>query len=359
MTPHGPASTTDMASIPGSIHDVTTQWLSNVTDFEVDSLEVEQFGVGIGVSSALYRLRLDGPSCPVSIVVKLPALDPAAVFTSTMLRMYIREVGFFAELAGQSPVRVPRSYHGDVDVETSRFVMVMEDMSDMRAVDQVDGMALPDAERAADELAAWHATWWRAADALVESGLTVSLADPIYPAVLPLVFGEGWDKLVVETELPGPIRAIGPRFAQAIPRLLTELSVAPTTMIHGDYRADNLLFAPDGSVVLLDFQLIGTGSGAYDLAYFVTQSLSVDLASDHERVLFTRWTDGLRAAGVPADDLDRMWDDYRTAALFCFVYPTVASRGMDLTDPRQRRLIECMNERFARAVEELDLVQLL
>jgi len=348
-----------MTVIPASIDEVTGEWLTEVTGFEVEVVAVEQFGVGIGVSSALYRLRLDGAECPASVVVKLPALDPAAVFTSTMLRMYIREVGFFAELAHRSPVRVPVSYHGAVDEETSRFVMVMEDLSDMRAVDQVEGMALRDAERAVDELAAWHATWWRAADALAESGLTVSLADPIYPAVLPMVYGEGWDKLVAEIELPGPIRTIGPRFATAIPRLLADLVVAPTTMIHGDYRADNLLFAPNGSVVLLDFQLIGTGSGAYDLAYFVTQSLGVEVAAEQERALFERWKTGLRAAGVPADDLSRMWDDYRTAALFCFVYPTVASRGMDLTDPRQRGLIECMNDRFARAVEELDLAALL
>ena len=39
--------------------------------------------------------------------MKLPALDEAAVFTSTMLRMYTREAGFFGELAHQAPLRVP------------------------------------------------------------------------------------------------------------------------------------------------------------------------------------------------------------------------------------------------------------
>ncbi len=64
--------------------------------------------------------------------MKLPALDEAAVFTSTMLRMYIREVGFFGELSSRSPIRVPACYHADVDVETSRFVVVMEDMGGHR-----------------------------------------------------------------------------------------------------------------------------------------------------------------------------------------------------------------------------------
>lgn len=348
-----------MTAIPASIEEVTSDWLAEATGFDVEAADVEQIGVGIGVSSAVYRLRLRGNDCPASLVVKLPALDPAAVFTSTMLRMYVREVGFFAELAAQSPVRVPAGYYGAVDEDTSGFVMVMEDMCHLRVIDQIEGISVVDAERAVDELAAWHATWWRRADALAASGLTVSLADPVYPAVLPLVFGEGWEKLTREMEVPDAILQVGPGFAEAIPGLLSDLSQDPTSMIHGDYRADNLLFAADGSVVLLDFQLIGTGSAAYDLAYFVTQSLEPALATEHERSLFDRWTSQLRAHGVPADDLARMWEDYRKAALFCLVYPVVAIRGMDLADPRQRRLVHCMNERFSRAVRELDLADLM
>ena len=62
---------------------------------------------------------------------------------------------------------------------------------------------------------------------------------------------------------------------------------------------------------------------------------------------------------MPEADLDRLWEDYRKAALFCLVYPVVASRGMDLEDPRQRDLVDCMLRRFDRAVRELDLAELL
>ena len=43
-----------------------------------------------GVPGPPHRRRV-----PATVVVKLPALDEAAVFTSTMLRMYTREAGFF------------------------------------------------------------------------------------------------------------------------------------------------------------------------------------------------------------------------------------------------------------------------
>lgn len=82
------------AHIPVEIGDVSAAWLKSELGWDVDSMDVQQIGAGIGVSSALYRLKLHGANCPSSVVVKLPALDEAAVFTSTMLRMYIREANF-------------------------------------------------------------------------------------------------------------------------------------------------------------------------------------------------------------------------------------------------------------------------
>jgi hypothetical protein len=349
-----------MAGIPTSIDEVTAAWLAEATGLSIEAVEIEQIGQGIGVSSAVYRARLQGEGCPSTVVVKLPALDEAAVFTSTVLSMYLREVRFFNQLADQSPIRVPRCHHAASDDETSQFVVVMEDLSHLRIVDQIEGMSLPDAERAIDGLAAWHATWWGKADALAEAGVTLSLGDPIYPAVVPMVFDEGWAKIDgSDIHIPDNIRAVQPGFNAALPGLLADLAAAPTTMIHGDFRADNLVFCDDGSLAAFDFQLIGTGSGAYDLAYFTTQSLEVDVAEAHERDLFERYTAGLAAGGVPGSDLDGLWERYRKAALFCLVYPIVASRGMDFDDPRQRELVVSMFRRFERAVDDLDLASLL
>lgn len=348
-----------MGGIPTTVAEITPAWLAGATGLDVQAAEIEQIGVGVGVSSALYRARLTGAGCPATVVLKLPALDEAAVFTSTMLRMYTREAGFFDQLAAQAPIRVPQCFHASCDHETSQFVLVMEDLGDLRTVDQVAGMSVADAERAVDGLAAWHATWWGAAAPLAERGLTVSLGDEIYKAVLPLVFPEGWAKLDAELDIPPTIEAVGPRWVEAMPRLLDSLATEPTTMIHGDFRADNLFFGADGSVAAVDFQLIGTGRGAYDLAYFITQSLGPDDASQHERPLFDRWVAALVAAGVPEGDLVEAWQDYRTAALFCLAYPVVAWRGMDAGDPRQCGLALAMMQRFDRAAAELDLADLL
>ena len=54
-----------------------------------------------------------------------------------------------------------------------------------------------------------------------------------------------------------------------------------------------------GEPVVIDFQLLGSGTGAYDIAYFVTQSLTPEVASRHERELFDLWVTSLIAAGAP------------------------------------------------------------
>jgi Ser/Thr protein kinase RdoA (MazF antagonist) len=174
-----------------------------------------------------------------------------------------------------------------------------------------------------------------------------------------MVFAEGWEKVTSNMDVQPAILDVGPRFGAGLAGLLSDLDTAPRTVTHGDFRADNILFDGDGSIALLDYQLIGSGSGAYDLAYFITQSLDADVASANEKALFDRWTTGLQAAGIPAGDLGGQWELYRKAALFCLAYPIIASRGMDLTDPRQRGLVDCMNSRLSRAIDDLGLSTLI
>lgn len=346
------------AVIPGSISDVDAGWLAAATGWPVDSIEVTRIGAGIGVSSALYRARLCGSGCPGTVVIKLPALAEEAVFTSTILEMYIREVAFFEHVAAEAPVRVPACHHAAVDPETSRFVVVMEDLGALRAVDQITGMTPGDAERAVDALARWHAHFWGRGDEMVSAGIGLGISHDIYPAILPAVFDEGWAKVSAAMVLEPEITELASRWTGLLPRMIADLSQGPATFIHGDFRADNMFFDAAGSPVLLDFQLVGSASAAYDLAYFVTMSLAADVAGVHEQALIERWRAGLRIGGVAEEALQNMEYHYRVAALWCLAYPVIACRGMDFDDPRQYSLLELMNSRFVRAARHLGLTDL-
>lgn len=348
-----------MTTPPATIDEVTPAWVAEATGLDVTDIDVEQIGVGVGIASAVYRLSLTGTDVPDTLILKLPALDEASVFTASVLRMYSRETKFFGELSDASPIRVPRGYGGAANDDGTGYYLFMEDMGGHRSVDQIAGMIISDAEQAVDEMAKWHATFWGKADRHLETGAAVSFADDLYRAVLPLVFDEGWERIQANMEVHPTIAEVAPRWVDTFDDMHDALSVAPTTLVHGDYRADNLFFADDGTVVLLDFQLTGVGTGAFDLAYFVTQSLLPDVAADNERNLFDRYIAGLIAAGVPEAETSRLWDNYRKAALFCLVYPVAGGRQYNFDDPRERALADAMLTRCARAIDDLGLRDLI
>ena len=344
--------------IPAGIDDIDDDWLSAAMGSPVRAASITDIGTGVGMIGAIYRATLEGDG-PDTVVLKLPGLDETARFTAQILRLNIREVGFYRELAAESPIRVPHCHFAAVDPETHEFVLVLEDVGSYRAVNQVEGMGAADAEQAVDELAAWHAHWWGKAAPIAERGTAVSIRDPIYPMLLPPVFSDGWGKVRAAMSVPGSVERVADGWVEALPEMLGSLSTTPSTLVHGDYRADNMFFDDDGRVVLLDFQVIGESMPVGDLAYFVTGSLSPATASQIEPGLYERWLRALAAEGVPESELDGMWDIYRGAVLFCVCYPMIAAAGMDLADERQRGLLEATFERFERAADELSLIDLL
>lgn len=345
-------------AIPDGIDGIDGDWMSQAMGSPVQITDISDIGTGIGMIGAIYRATLAGDG-PDSVVIKLPGLDETARFTAEILRLNIREVGFYRELAAESPIRVPYCHFGAVDPETHRFVLVLEDVGSYRTVSQIEGMGRADAEQATDELAAWHAHWWGAAGPIVERGTAMAIHDPIYPMLLPPVFSDGWAKVRGAMSVPRAVETVADGWVEALPRMLGSLSTTPSTLVHGDYRADNMFFDDGGRVVLLDFQVIGESMPVGDLAYFVTGSLSPATASEIEQPLYERWLRALASEGVPESETDGMWDIYRGAVLFCVCYPMIAGAGMDLTDERQRGLLAATFERFERAADELNLPDLL
>ena len=49
-----------MSGFPTSVEQITPAWLAEVTGLAVETADIEQIGAGIGVMSALYRVRLTG-----------------------------------------------------------------------------------------------------------------------------------------------------------------------------------------------------------------------------------------------------------------------------------------------------------
>ena len=130
----------------------------------------------------------------------------------------------------------------------------------------------------------------------------------------------------------------------------------PWTVVHGDFRADNLLFG-GGRVVVVDWQTVGLGPGASDLSYLLGASLTPDARREHEGDLVDRYVDGLVAQGV-AIDRDGVWQQYRRYSFGGLIMAIVASALVRRTE-RGDEMFVTMAERHAHQALDLDAETLI
>jgi len=98
-------------TIPASINDIDSQWLSHVIAAPVQRFEFTQIGQGVGIMGDIYRVNLHyaGTSTgPASVVVKLPSSFEENRAQGIALGMFESEVRFYNELAQQANVAFPR-----------------------------------------------------------------------------------------------------------------------------------------------------------------------------------------------------------------------------------------------------------
>ena len=93
-------------------------------------------------------------------------------------------------------------------------------------------------------------------------------------------------------------------------------------------RLDNIFFneGGDSPITVVGWQVANIGPGINDVAYFMSQSLTVDdrRAVEHELL-------GLYHANLVASDVDYlfedMWNDYCRCLVLCLTYPVMAGAG--------------------------------
>jgi hypothetical protein len=331
----------------------------------VAAATAEPIGIGVGILSLLWRIHLtyEGGQGPGSAVLKLPHTVAGARETAHAFRFYGREIDFYREAAPQTPLGVATAYVAELDAETQDFVLLIEDLGRRRQVDQLDGCSVEDALVAAREIAAHHAWYWEDHE-LVDADWTVRTDAPPNPQALPPTLRQSWP--VIESNfahlLPGPMFEAARRMPDACVELLERLAESPVTLLHGDYRLDNLFF-DEGAVdpvVAVDWQICGLGRAAYDIAYFMSQSLTPEARKEADEVVLQTYHEALVAGGVRrnAYPFERCWEDYRLAILFCSCYPLNAG-ALDLVNERAVALFEAMLSRSAAAILDLDALELM
>lgn len=252
---------------------------------------------------------------------------------------------------------IPKIYHAFGDMATGAKLVLMEDLSQnyldsgilfgpgnpnnwnrdlpaliAKAYTQIAGVSPPSSNQVAQDtflaIAKIHATFWK--DESLLSASHLRCADWI----------QGRDKASWEAS-QGYIQGIWARLQEAQklesvlrwdPRVLScltkamngiswtaqleRLSVSQTshhwTLVHGDFWPGNILVSTKGSgLKLLDWEMVGIGSGAQDLGQYVLSNMDPKERRSCERSLIASYYAELLRLGVKDFTWDECWKEYR------------------------------------------------
>lgn len=348
---------------------LTVEWIANLlaqtghlSSQKLTNIQLDTIGEGAGMMSSLGRLHLTYDttgSAPESLVVKSPAIVEANRQVAVNFRTYEREALFFRELADSCQARTPIVLFCEVDAEQD-FLIIMEDLADYRLGDQVVGADLVDTKICIAELARLHASFWNKVDDLswVPAIANSHHADIMLPGTQ-----AGWpvSLAVFGHAMPASVQEMIEPFKAALPRLQDHLNTSPRTLLHGDFRLENLFFGGKDQAPLIVFDWQGPllGRGIDEVAFFLAQNTQTEVRREHERALVAEYVAELARLGVNDYDAETAWDDYRLAVLYNWAYVVLVSGTLDTDNPHARAWMTQMVKRNAQAIVDLDCFEFL
>ncbi len=247
--------------IPTQIEQVTADWLSAVLNRSIDpeTVQAEKIGADFGFASQLYRISYNQSS----LVVKFWPTKTIGT----------REILFYQNFH-DSGSRIPHCYYSGSNDQNQSAILLLEDFPHATQGDVLKKLNLEQAINLADALAQLHAKWHN--HELVTSASWLHDARTWKPKA-------DWIQSRRETfkhRFPGrlnqPAKQLIDNLEQAIKMGETRLKNQPTTLLHGDFHLDNVLFKNGSEPILLDWDRPTAGAPAINLASLLFEMIPID-----------------------------------------------------------------------------------
>ena len=294
--------------------DVTAEWLTAVLRraghaVTVGSVSSEPVGTGQMAHNERYTITYDGDAsgAPATVVIKFPSPSEESRAAGAA-GGYRTEIGFYTDLAHRLEIEVPACLFAAVADDGATFTLVLEDLAPARQGDQIAGADDHQIVAAARNLAGLHAPLWDDAALHELDWLMVAGGEAIgyVELVTPMFVDRYADRM------SGDARRVVEAFAAGVGNWI-EREPAARTLVHGDYRLDNLLFAtPEGGrpVTAVDWQTLGVGSAGRDVAYLLGNSSEPDDRRRHEAEALAAYREEMARLGVDLS-ADEVLESYR------------------------------------------------
>ena len=333
---------------PGWITEVLAQAGVNakVTGFTASSIGTGQVGENV-------RFKLTGTGdLPASIVGKFASADPVSRQTGIDTANYLREVHFYRHLQSKVAIQTPQVYFADSNAGTHEFVIMMEDLAPGEQGDQLGGCGGEQAALALVQLAELHGPAWD--DRSMIDGQLISDrrlgaegTRDLYNFVSAGFLARYSDRL--DDDERQMVTLVGENLSAYM-----QSYTGSQTLIHIDYRLDNMMFGGPYPLAVVDWQSPAFDCALLDVSYFLGTSVPVEERAAIEQQLVRRYYEALSAYPVSLS-WDECWHYYRHYAPAGLIMAVIASMIVGETD-RGNDMFMAMAKRSACMSRELDAI---
>jgi hypothetical protein len=254
------------------------------------------------------------PNLPTQLVVKVErGID------TIMAPFYANEVNFYRRIRPELTLEAPLCFGGDFDPATSRFAIVLEDLTTRGATfpNVTKKITLDNVRALLDTLAKLHAQFWESprfsgdlswVETHIDGGVATMMNEVAPPYIQHEIDNENFKREMVQR-----LRTTGPELLAGVKALQHhQVTALPQTLLHGDTHLGNTYMLPDGTAGLLDWQLMVRGYAMHDVNYNITTSLSIGDRRAHERDLLAYYLDRLASNGVKnPPSFEDAWREYK------------------------------------------------
>ncbi|MCX6936208.1 MAG: phosphotransferase [Verrucomicrobia bacterium] len=280
-----------------------------------------------------------------SSVLKVGSENPLARKFAGKLRAFDRECAAYELLRPLQGKLVPHCHTSTSVSRGSDGLILLEEITLSRTVAQSRGLSWAELTTTAKSIATIHARFWESPMRAKTKQLPrhhYMLAHEVrshlreFLRICSSVLTQADRQMIVQ--LPG-----------RIDRALRAARNQPVTLIHGDLRADNLLFTGSRTrprVFFIDWQLAGWGLPAFDLARLAAGSSSHPLPRSDQYKLVQIWHQSLSLSGVRRYPIEDAWQDYQTAMILVLSIPITNAAILTRLSTRGRKLVHLMIRRF-------------
>lgn len=317
-------------------------------------IEVKDESIGTGQMSESRRLHLvydKACGLPETMIVKYPSEDPRSRSASRATRCYEIETHFYRDVRSLVDVGAPECFVVEYDADSDDFLLLLEDLAPCRQGDQILGCTADEISLCVEQLVGLHGPLWDSPrlaafpwldrSTPAERATRQDLVAKLFPAFV----ARYGDRLNPET------LHLGEAFVGDPGDYFTR-TPAHRSVVHGDFRLDNLLFLEreEVSVAVVDFQTVACAGPGLDLSYLIGASLALDMRRSIESDLVAKWVDGLRRYGVELSH-EEAYTEYRRYSFAGLVMSIVASMIVKQTERGDEMFLAMANRHASHALD--------